>query len=257
MRSIAVKLAGRSYDILIGPGLIGQVGTFVAPLAPSSVHIVCTEVVAPLYSRAVEESCRAVAPTHLCTIPDGESIKDLSTVAVVIDALVRGRADRRSVLVALGGGVRRRHRRLRGGDLHARHPLRPGADHAAGAGRLVGRRQDRRQPSAGQEPDRRLPPAQRGGLRYRRPEDPARARGACRPGRGHQARPAAPTGPTSTGCEAAMPRLLALDPDALADAVPALLRDQGRGRRRATSAKTASARTAQPGPHLRPRHRGR
>ncbi len=105
MRSIAVRLAGRSYDILIGPGLIGRTGEFLAPLAASSVHIVCTDVVAPLYARAVEESCRAVAPTHLCTIPDGEGIKDLSTVSVVLDALVRGRADRRSVLVALGGGV--------------------------------------------------------------------------------------------------------------------------------------------------------
>jgi 3-dehydroquinate synthase len=105
MRRIAVNLAGRTYDILIGPGLIGRVGEFLAPLAPSSIHIVCTDVVAPLYAQPVEDACRAVAVTHRCTIPDGEGIKDLSTVATILDALVRGRADRRSVLVALGGGV--------------------------------------------------------------------------------------------------------------------------------------------------------
>ena len=105
MRKIAVNLAGRSYDILIGPGLVSRVGESIAPLAPTSIHIVCTDVVAPLYARAVEDSCRAVAPTHRCTIADGEGIKDLSTVSVILDALVRGRADRRSVLVALGGGV--------------------------------------------------------------------------------------------------------------------------------------------------------
>ncbi len=105
MRQISVNLAGRSYDILIGPGLIGRVGEHLAPLAPTSIHVVCTDVVAPLYASAVEQSCRAVAPTHLCTIADGEAIKDLSTVSVIIDALVRGRADRRSVLIALGGGV--------------------------------------------------------------------------------------------------------------------------------------------------------
>ena len=105
MRRIAVNLAGRSYDILIGPGLIERVGEYVAPLAPTSIHIVCTDVVAPLYAKAVERSCRAVAPTHLCTIADGEGIKDLATVTVILDALVHGRADRRSVLVALGGGV--------------------------------------------------------------------------------------------------------------------------------------------------------
>ena len=105
MRKITVNLTGRSYDILIGPGLIGRVGDVLAPLAPTSIHIVCTDVVAPLYAAAVEQACRTVAPTHLCTIADGEGIKDLSTVSVIIDALVRGRADRRSVLVALGGGV--------------------------------------------------------------------------------------------------------------------------------------------------------
>jgi 3-dehydroquinate synthase len=105
MRRIAVNLAGRSYDILIGPGLIDQLGQYVAPLAPTSIHIVCTDVVAPLYAQAVEQSCRPVAPTHRCIIADGEGIKDLSTVTVILDALVRGRADRRSVLIALGGGV--------------------------------------------------------------------------------------------------------------------------------------------------------
>jgi 3-dehydroquinate synthase len=105
MRRIAVNLAGRSYDILIGPGLVQRVGELVAPLAPTSIHIVCTEVVAALYAGPVEKACSGVAPTHRCTIPDGEGIKDLATVSTILDALVRGRADRRSVLIALGGGV--------------------------------------------------------------------------------------------------------------------------------------------------------
>jgi 3-dehydroquinate synthase len=105
MRKIEVQLAGRSYDIHIGPGLIGRLGEFVAPLAPTSIHVVCTEVVAPLYAPAAQAACAAVAPTHLCTLPDGEGVKTLATAAQVLDALVAQRADRRSVLVALGGGV--------------------------------------------------------------------------------------------------------------------------------------------------------
>ena len=54
---------------------------------------------------------------------------------------------------------RRRPGRLRGRQLHARRRLRAGADDAARAGRLVGRRQDRHQPSRRQEHDRRVPPA--------------------------------------------------------------------------------------------------
>jgi 3-dehydroquinate synthase len=105
MRTIAVQLAGRSYDILIGSGLIGRLGEFVAPLAPTSIHVVCTDVVAPLYAQAAIDACRGLAPTHVCTVADGESVKNLSTVSSILDALVRDRADRRSVLVALGGGV--------------------------------------------------------------------------------------------------------------------------------------------------------
>jgi len=105
MRRIAVNLAGRSYDILIGTGLIGRLGEFVSALAPTSIHVVCTDVVAPLYAQAVLDSCRSVAATRLCTIPDGESIKTLATVSTILDALVSGRADRRSALVVVGGGV--------------------------------------------------------------------------------------------------------------------------------------------------------
>jgi 3-dehydroquinate synthase len=105
MQKIAVKLAGRSYDIWIGPGLIGHLGDFASPLSPTSIHIVCTDVVAPLYAQTVLESCRAVAPTHLCTVADGEGVKTLATASQIVDALVKGRADRRSIVVALGGGV--------------------------------------------------------------------------------------------------------------------------------------------------------
>jgi 3-dehydroquinate synthase len=105
MRRISVNLAGRPYDILIGPGLLGRLGEFVAPLAPSSIHVACTGVVEPLYAQAAVDACRAIAPTHLCTIADGEGIKNLATVERILDALVAARADRRSVLIALGGGV--------------------------------------------------------------------------------------------------------------------------------------------------------
>jgi len=105
MRKIAVQLAGRPYDIHIGPGLIGRLGEFVAPLAPTSIHVVCTDVVAPLYAAAAVAACAPVAPSHLCTIADGEATKNLAAVARVLDGLVAQRADRRSVLVALGGGV--------------------------------------------------------------------------------------------------------------------------------------------------------
>ncbi len=105
MRQIPVQLGGRSYDIRIGSGLLSRLGEFVSPLAPSSIHVVCTDVVAPLYAQAVLEALRGVAPVHRCTVADGEAVKTLATASAILDALVSARADRRSVLVALGGGV--------------------------------------------------------------------------------------------------------------------------------------------------------
>jgi 3-dehydroquinate synthase len=105
MRQIPVQLGGRSYEIRIGSGLLARLGEIVSPLAPSSIHVVCTEVVAPLYLKAALEACRGVAPVHHCTVADGEGVKTLATASAILDALVSARADRRSVLVALGGGV--------------------------------------------------------------------------------------------------------------------------------------------------------
>ena len=105
MQTVPVTLSGRSYDIHIGPGLLARLGEFVAPLKPTSIVVVCTDVVAPLYAQAAQAACATVATTHLCVVPDGERVKNLSTAALVIDHLVTSAADRRSVLVALGGGV--------------------------------------------------------------------------------------------------------------------------------------------------------
>jgi 3-dehydroquinate synthase len=105
MQRVTVELAARPYDIWIAPGLLGRLDQFLAPLAPTSIHIVTNTVVAPLYLEAAQRACGRVAPTAGCTIEDGESAKDLQTVARVIDALVKARADRGSLVVALGGGV--------------------------------------------------------------------------------------------------------------------------------------------------------
>ena len=66
---------------------------------------------------------------------------------------------REDVVVALGGGVVGRPRRLLRRDLSARRPLRPGSDDARRPGRLRVRRQDRRRPGRGEELRGRLPPA--------------------------------------------------------------------------------------------------
>ena len=105
MQRVTVELAARPYDIWIAPGLLDRLDEFLAPLAPTSIHVVTNTVVARLYLDSVRLTCKRVAPTSECVLADGESTKHLDTAAQVIDSLVKARADRASVVVALGGGV--------------------------------------------------------------------------------------------------------------------------------------------------------
>jgi 3-dehydroquinate synthase len=62
--------------------------------------------VGPLYAETVIQSLRAVGKEpHLITVPAGESSKSLSWSESVLGEMVRFGLDRKSFLVALGGGV--------------------------------------------------------------------------------------------------------------------------------------------------------
>ncbi|MGZ8254051.1 MAG: 3-dehydroquinate synthase [Burkholderiaceae bacterium] len=105
MPSIAVALSDRTYSIHIGTDLLGRLADFVAPLEPTSILIVTNDVVGPLHGDAALAALRATARTVMVRLPDGEHTKRWDSVALVLDALVEHGADRKSVVVALGGGV--------------------------------------------------------------------------------------------------------------------------------------------------------
>jgi 3-dehydroquinate synthase len=102
---VPVALAGREYLIHVGAGLIDRLAEFVMPLQPTSILAVTDAVVAPLYLDRAVRSLGAVARTERLVLPVQEATKNLTATAQVLDALVAARADRRSVLVACGGGV--------------------------------------------------------------------------------------------------------------------------------------------------------
>ena len=104
MRSIPVGLGQREYSIHIGAGLLDRVHEFIAPLAPTSIIIVTNEVVGPLYAQRLRDAA-GTQPVGIVELPDGEQHKQWTCVAHLIDAMVAARADRRAVIVALGGGV--------------------------------------------------------------------------------------------------------------------------------------------------------
>src|SRR3954470_20560786 len=103
---VAIALGDRSYEILIGSGLLGQAASWDGLPAAASALIVSNTTVAPLYGErlraALASRYRAVFEVIL---PDGEDHKDWATLNRIFDALLAHGCDRKTVLFALGGGV--------------------------------------------------------------------------------------------------------------------------------------------------------
>jgi 3-dehydroquinate synthase len=102
---VPVELGGRGYVIHVGAGIMDRLAEWVAPLGPTSILVVSDRTVSELYSERVEGALARVARTERFVLAADEAGKNLGAAAQVVDALVAARADRRSVLVALGGGV--------------------------------------------------------------------------------------------------------------------------------------------------------
>ena len=105
--TLTVDLGPRSYDILLGEGLLARAGEHMAPLlAQPRVLIVTDETLEPLYLGALEESLNAAGIAHgAIVLPAGEQTKDFEHLQALIEGLMDLKADRGTALVALGGGV--------------------------------------------------------------------------------------------------------------------------------------------------------
>jgi 3-dehydroquinate synthase len=100
---IDVTHAAGTYPVLVGSGLITRLGALLAEQRLMSEVVVVT---CPPVWRAHGPALTPVLGGHPpLVIPDGERAKTLSTVSKLYDGLVKRRADRSTVVVAVGGGV--------------------------------------------------------------------------------------------------------------------------------------------------------
>jgi 3-dehydroquinate synthase len=104
MQTLTVDLGERSYPIYIGPGLLANAELFRRHLAGQQVAIVTNETVAPLYLSSLQQ---ALGGLQVATVilPDGESFKTWETLQLIFDGLLQARHDRKTTIIALGGGV--------------------------------------------------------------------------------------------------------------------------------------------------------
>src|ERR1700744_1806763 len=106
MITVNVELGDRAYPIHIGADLIGQTALFAPHIAGASVTIVTNTTVEPLYGDALRAALAPLGKSvSTVVLPDGEAYKNWETLNKIFDALLTERADRKTPLIALGGGV--------------------------------------------------------------------------------------------------------------------------------------------------------
>lgn len=104
---VPVTLGARTYDIVIGRGLLASLGERIKTLRPGArVAIVTDETVAAHHLVATETTLKAAGiDSARILVPAGEGSKSYATFEKVCEAIIAARVERNDLVVALGGGV--------------------------------------------------------------------------------------------------------------------------------------------------------
>ena len=107
MQILNVNLGARSYPIYVGAANLARAGEFLGQAGlRGKVAVVTNPTVAQLYldpvHKALDRSGFEVVPILL---PDGEEHKNFTTLQTIYDCLIAERFERKSCVMALGGGV--------------------------------------------------------------------------------------------------------------------------------------------------------
>jgi 3-dehydroquinate synthase len=104
---VEVVLGARTYDILIGPGLVARAGAEIASRLPGVRAAIITDVnVAALHLGSLQESLdRAGIAATSIVLPAGEKTKSFGFLEEAVGGVLAARLERGDVVIALGGGV--------------------------------------------------------------------------------------------------------------------------------------------------------
>ncbi|MGC2698251.1 MAG: 3-dehydroquinate synthase [Candidatus Angelobacter sp.] len=109
MHTIQVRTKAESYQVSIRAGLLRRAGREMRRLLPSPgsrVFVITSPNVRRHWGEKLEDSlCQAKLPYQVLEMHDGEPAKRLHTVEQLAEQLIDAKADRKSLLVAFGGGV--------------------------------------------------------------------------------------------------------------------------------------------------------
>lgn len=106
MKTIDVRSASSSYPVICGRGSLARLGNLVDELRKGGeVFVLSSPRVWKFWGRAVERQLADLRRNRVVLFDDREAAKRLATIEGICRKLVRARADRQALLVAVGGGV--------------------------------------------------------------------------------------------------------------------------------------------------------
>ena len=96
----------RPYDVVVGQGVLAELGLRLSSISKGRVVIVTDETVAHLHAATTLASLKAAGwQAQQVTVPPGEGSKSFAELERVLDRLIALGLDRRDLVIALGGGV--------------------------------------------------------------------------------------------------------------------------------------------------------
>jgi shikimate kinase/3-dehydroquinate synthase len=106
-RKLHVVLPSTSYDVVIGDNLLQRAGALLAPKLPQKRAMIVTDkTVAGLHLQTLLDGLAETAiSAGTIVIEGGEASKNLETYVSIVDQLLEARVERRTAVIALGGGI--------------------------------------------------------------------------------------------------------------------------------------------------------
>lgn len=106
-RQILIGLGERSYPLFTGNGLLRNAADLIAPFVRSrNAFVITDETVAGLWLAPLEQSLREAGITfRVLRVAAGEASKSFATAGELLERMLESGCDRKTFLIALGGGV--------------------------------------------------------------------------------------------------------------------------------------------------------
>ncbi len=106
-QTVHVDLESRSYDILVGSGILSDTGAHLQPLLKRPRTIVVTDRhVADLHLKTLEKSLEDTGISHdTIVLEPGEQTKTFAQLEALLETLLKAGVERNDTVIAFGGGV--------------------------------------------------------------------------------------------------------------------------------------------------------